>query len=44
MKQYRILVDYGSKGYTLKGNIFTAMFECWKRINSGAFVKILKWE
>lgn len=43
MKQYRIQVDFGSHGYNVYGNVFKALREFWKNIDSGAYVKVTRY-
>ena len=40
MRKYRISVDFNSEGYNVYGNIFLALYEFYKNINSGATIKI----
>ena len=40
MKKYRIQVDFGCQGYNVYGNIFKALYEFLKNIDSGAYVKV----
>lgn len=42
MKQYRIQVNFGSHEYNVYGNVFKAIYEFIKNIDSGAYVKVTR--
>lgn len=44
MKKYRIQVDFGHQGYNVYGNILKALYEFIKNIDSGAFVKVTRYQ